>query len=394
MKAASRGRQKALVAGVVLATTAAVLGVVLLGGVASTSSGLRQPRGSAQAAGSTASNPAARLIDAAKAPQLPELTAATDWINTAPLTREALVGKVVWIDFWDASCINCRRTFPALRALTKAYGPNGFVMIGVHSPEFDFEKPAAYVKESADRLGVTWPVANDPQMAIWTTFGNQYWPAQYLVDRQGKVRFLHTGEGEDDVLESVIRTLLGTAGGPLPAPVAGAQAAPSPGAAPQVAGPAQGANITRERYLGAQRGQGSLAAGVIAAGRTVNRHDPTPAPTDTVALNGRYVGAADHVTGRPGSALDLTYRAADVYAVLRPDTTTCSVEVRLDGKPVPVDLRGPDLRAQGTLTVVDVSRDDLWHLLSGPAGEGVRSGVLTLAPRGCSAQLFTFTFGG
>jgi thiol-disulfide isomerase/thioredoxin len=330
--------------------------------------------------------PAAGVVDAARAPTVPDVARAASWIGTPPLSRAALKGTVTWVDFWDASCINCRRTFPAMRRLYATYKPSGFTIVGVHSPEFDFEKDPAYVQAAAGRLGVTWPVANDPEMVVWKAFGNQYWPAQYLVDRNGKVRFTHIGEGDDDKLETVIRQLL----------VEGSSTAlPAPLARPTVTTDAAG-RITPERYLGAERGGPTIDAGIVPIGKTWPRNDSTPAPANLVALTGRFTGAAQYVEGAPGSRLALTFDAREVYAVLEPAGASSEVEVLLDGAPVPADQRGPDLTVTAAgKTVVRVVREDLWRLLTGPTadGGGNRSGVLTLVPRSAALRVYTFTFG-
>ena len=138
---------------------------------------------------------------------VPSVTAAKGWINSPPLTRADLAGKVVLYDFWTYSCINCQRTLPHLKALYDRYKGDGLVIIGVHSPEFDFEKDHDNVARAVEHYGVTWPVALDDDMAIWNAFGNQYWPAEYLTDRQGRLRQVRFGEGDYDSKEDDVRTL-------------------------------------------------------------------------------------------------------------------------------------------------------------------------------------------
>ena len=140
--------------------------------------------------------------------QLPELSGAVSWINSTPLTREALRGKVVLIDFWTYSCINCLRSLPYIEAWSKKYKDSGLVVIGVHTPEFAFEKNPANVEKAVRDLGVTYPVAIDSQYGIWNAFGNQYWPAHYFIDASGKIRHTHFGEGEYEESERVIQQLL------------------------------------------------------------------------------------------------------------------------------------------------------------------------------------------
>src|SRR5262249_2202352 len=131
----------------------------------------------------------------------------TGWINSSPLTTADLRGKVVLYDFWTYSCINCQRTFPYLRSWYDRYRSAGLVIVGIHSPEFDFEHVRSNVEAAVKRYDVTWPVALDNDMKIWDAFANQYWPADYLADRQGKIRYTHFGEGDYTNTENVIRSL-------------------------------------------------------------------------------------------------------------------------------------------------------------------------------------------
>ena len=143
---------------------------------------------------------------------MPELNGAIGWLNTPPLTRAALRGKVVMVDFWTYSCINCLRALPYIRAWAAKYKDHGLVVLGVHAPEFAFEKDPANVRKAVKDLGVTYPVALDSNLAIWQAFNNQYWPAHYFIDGQGRIRAHHFGEGEYDKSERVIQTLLKEAG--------------------------------------------------------------------------------------------------------------------------------------------------------------------------------------
>ncbi|MFN2451888.1 MAG: redoxin family protein, partial [Candidatus Dormibacteria bacterium] len=139
----------------------------------------------------------------------PELTGLDGWINSPPLTLAGLRGRVVLIDFWTFSCVNCVRTLPHLEADDQRYRDQGLVTIGVHSPEFDFEKSSSNVAAATRRLHVTYPVALDSHMNTWNAYGNQYWPAQYLIDRQGRVAAVHVGEGDYEATERNIVSLLG-----------------------------------------------------------------------------------------------------------------------------------------------------------------------------------------
>ena len=142
-------------------------------------------------------------------PAVPAVSAAEGWINSKPLSPAALRGKVVLYDFWTYSCVNCVRAIPHVRALYDRYARDGLVVVGIHSPEFDFEKDHANVRAAVKRLGVDYPVALDDDMAIWTAFENQYWPAHYIADRTGHLRAAGVGEGNYAETENVVRALLG-----------------------------------------------------------------------------------------------------------------------------------------------------------------------------------------
>jgi thiol-disulfide isomerase/thioredoxin len=144
--------------------------------------------------------------------QLPSLAGAVDWLNSPPLTVEGLRGHVVLVDFWTYSCINCLRSLPYVEAWAKKYRAQGLIVIGVHAPEFAFERNVDNVRAAAKRLGIDYPVAIDNNYAIWRGFNNEYWPAHYFTDAEGRVRHHHFGEGNYDESEHVIQELLREAG--------------------------------------------------------------------------------------------------------------------------------------------------------------------------------------
>jgi thiol-disulfide isomerase/thioredoxin len=156
------------------------------------------------------------------APIAPELTGISDWINSEPLTLAGLRGKVVLVHFWTFGCINCRNVQPYVKRWYERYGPNEFVVVGVHTPELAFERDVDNLREAIDRAGVRFPVAVDPDYRTWNAYGNRYWPAFYFVDRSGRVRHAHFGEGEYERSEQVIRELLAE---PVPPEVPEASAA-------------------------------------------------------------------------------------------------------------------------------------------------------------------------
>jgi thiol-disulfide isomerase/thioredoxin len=326
------------------------------------------------------------LIEPAKAAPAAELTGIAGWHNSAPLTIESLRGRVVVVDFWTYTCINCRRTFPFLRALQQTYDGDGLTIVGVHTPEFDFEKLSTNVERAVKELDVTWPVAEDPTRATWDAYENQYWPAKYLIDRQGRVRSLHVGEGGDAAVEDSIRTLLAEGGSAGSDRVGDVSTDERPGV--------RSDDLTPEIYLGAQRGGRFYPpAGPVAPGASVARDDSGDR-RDVIYLRGRWLGAIDWVTAAaPSATVDLRFRARDVYVLLAPERGFGSgeVEVLLDGRPVPLGRRGRDLVERGGRTLLLVRDDDLRHALT---AAGVGDGHVTLRALTPGVRFVTFTFGG
>jgi cytochrome c biogenesis protein CcdA/thiol-disulfide isomerase/thioredoxin len=304
----------------------------------------------------------------------PEFTGTQRWFNTpgnGPLTLKSLRGKVVLIDFWTYTCINCLRTLPYLEAWDARYRKDGLVIVGVHSPEFPFERDAGNVAGAIKREGIRYPVVQDNQLATWDAWGNQYWPAEYLVDAQGQVRHVHFGEGEYDQSEMAIRSLLEEAGHRNP----GAMASPAGVVHPT-------ALATPETYIGLARAQ---------------RFDPQPqsgtrtyvAPrklaTSHFALSGTWHESAEDATAGIGAAIHASIVGKDCYLVLSPPKgATGEVTVELDGKPIAPDRSGADVHG-GT---VRVDRQRLYHLVSAPR---VEHHALTLRfSSGVSGYAFTF----
>jgi thiol-disulfide isomerase/thioredoxin len=147
--------------------------------------------------------------------QAPEFSQLRGWINTPPLTMKELRGKVVLLDFWTFSCVNCVRTLPHMKQLHMMYASEKFVLVGVHTPEFAFEKLQDNVEGAVQRFRIEYPVANDSENATWKLYGNQYWPRQTLIDANGRIRWEHVGEGDYNEMEDEVRELLKEAGGDL-----------------------------------------------------------------------------------------------------------------------------------------------------------------------------------
>ena len=318
--------------------------------------------------------------------RFPSLAGATEWINSAPLAPEALRGKVVLVDFWTYSCINCLRTLPYLRAWAEKYKDAGLVVIGVHSPEFAFEKKPANVRKAVKDLGIGFPVALDNDFAIWRGFGNQAWPAFYFIDAQGRIRHHQFGENRYDKAEQVIQQLLAEAGqtriaAGLVAPLGqGTQAAP--GAEPALSG---------ETYLGHERAHGFASPGGIARDRA-KAYQPAASAlrTNQWALAGDWTVEAERaVLNSANGRIAYRFQARDLHLVLGPAANGKPVRFRVlvDGKP-PLADHGSDTDAQGH-GVIDAQK--LYQLVRQAAGGRERLFEIEFLDAG--AQAYAFTFG-
>lgn len=315
---------------------------------------------------------------------LPPLAGATEWIHSAPLTPEGLRGKVVLVDFWTYSCINCLRTLPYVRAWAEKYKDAGLVVIGVHSPEFAFEKRSSNVHQAVKDLGIDYPVAIDSDFAIWRAFDNQYWPAIYFVDAQGRLRHHQFGEGEYAQSERVIQRLLAEAGQTnipttLVDPVGqGTQAAP--GASP---------SLSEETYLGHGRASNFASPGGIAKDRASTYRRPASLQLDQWALDGDWTvererAVLDHANGR----IAYRFQARDLHLVLGPsaDGKPVRFRVSVDGKP-PLSDHGSDIDAQGNGTI---GAQRLYQLVRQKMNTRERLFEIEFLDAGAQAYVFTF----
>ncbi|MCW5658784.1 MAG: thioredoxin family protein [Burkholderiaceae bacterium] len=312
------------------------------------------------------------------------LQGATAWLNSPPLTRKDLRGKVVLVDFWTYSCINWRREYPFVRAWAAKYRDLGLVVIGVHTPEFSFEKDIANVKRAVQEIGVSYPVAVDSERRIWRAFRNAYWPALYFIDARGMLRHHQFGEGAYDTSERVIQQLLketGLTGIPsdLVAPVAtGAEAQPD------------WENLqSPETYLGFGRSHG-----LVSAGATPNKRRAYEAPPN-ILLN-QWALAGDWTLHDEAALLDkangrivFSFHARDLHLVMGPATGRGSIgfKVTIDGKR-PGPARGVDVDALG-LGVITQHR--MYQLIRQPMPIAPRRfEIQFLDPQ---AEVYAFTFG-
>ena len=271
---------------------------------------LAKVRGGGDALAAVHSTAGSNLPDYGVAPALHPDGA---WINSAPLTLQQLRGKVVLIDFWTYSCINCLRTIPHLQALYATYRDKGFVIVGVHTPEFPFERVTSNVQGAVKRLGVTWPVVQDNRYKTWDNYANQYWPAEYLIDRSGHVRHTHFGEGEYGKTEALVRTLLGARGR----------------TARHIADATPTGLMTPETYLGyarLDRYVGSKLVPDVTAPYTFAKS----VPQNELSYSGDWRLEGDRAIAGQSARLRLNFEASNVYIVLGGHGT---VHALIDGKP-------------------------------------------------------------
>jgi cytochrome c biogenesis protein CcdA/thiol-disulfide isomerase/thioredoxin len=282
---------------------------------------------------------------------LSSLSGATAWINSPPLTSDQLKGKVVLIDFWTYSCINCLRALPYTRAWAEKYKDSGLVVIGVHTPEFPFEKDLSNVQKAVRDLGITYPVALDNNYSIWTAFNNEYWPAHYFIDVNGKVRYHHFGEGEYDQSEQWIQQLLkerpneqSLPGGIVNVSAQGAEAAPDTG---EVQSP--------ETYVGYERAQNFASPGGFKQNKASLYTIPASLELNQWALAGNWI---DHdqmaVLASPQGKIAFRFHARDLHLVLGPtaDGKPVRFRVTIDGH-APGENHGVDTDEQGNGVVTE-----------------------------------------
>jgi cytochrome c biogenesis protein CcdA/thiol-disulfide isomerase/thioredoxin len=316
-----------------------------------------------------------RSVDLPTYGQAPDFTGTQDWFNTPggeSLSMSDLRGKVVLVDFWTYTCINCIRTLPYLEAWQQRYGRDGFTIVGVHSPEFPFEKDAGNVRDAIRQNHLTYPVVQDNDLATWDAWGNQYWPADYLVDADGHVRSAHFGEGGYDETEREIRTLLHAAGHS------------KLGAGARASGQAPSARATTpETYLGAQRASGWVN-GQIHPGDQDFGAPSAGVPVNHLAYSGNWGITDEDARSGAGAGIDLEFNSRRVFLVLGSPGQARRIQVLLDGRPIPARLAGSDVH-NGSATI---EAQRLYRLVDLPAVAQHRLS-LRFAP-GISGYAFTF----
>jgi len=313
------------------------------------------------------------------------LADATAWINSPPLTAKELKGKVVLIDFWTYSCINCLRAVPYIEAWAEKYKDSGLVVIGVHSPEFDFEKELPNVQKAVRKFKITYPVALDSDHAIWDAFHNEFWPAHYFIDATGKVRFEHFGEGNYDQSERWIQQLLDERNGkPMPAVDVSVQAQGIEAAADtsDVQSP--------ETYIGYARAEHFASPGGIKHDGEKTYTAPAQPRLNEWGLAGQWVDREQlAVLKSTGGKIVFHFHARDLHLVLGPtaDGKPVRFRVTIDGH-APGDNHGVDTDAEGNGVVTD---HRLYQLVRQKGA--VTDHVFTIEFEDPGVQAFSFTFG-
>lgn len=307
--------------------------------------------------------------------QAPELTGITNWLNTKdPISLASLRGKVVLVDFWTYTCINCIRTLPHVTSWYDKYKDEGLVVLGIHTPEFEFEKNTQNVQNAIAQFKINYPVGQDNNYSTWNAYSNQYWPAHYLIDSEGVVRKVHFGEGSYDEMERAIVVLLNEAGSKAKLiKDTSEDETPTSKTSPETY-----VSLKGKSYL--QFYPGDIVAGT-------KPYELREGVSDSQwSLGGKWQVGEEYVTSVSDAKINYSFSAKKVFLVLRPkDSTPKKVKVILDGKPIDPKFSGPDVRNG----VVTVDQDRLYNLVNLPKQE---SHVLILEFDD-GVQVFAFTFG-
>jgi len=302
----------------------------------------------------------------------PDFISGGEWFNSNPLTISSLKGKVVLVDFWTYTCINCQRTLPYLKDWYEKYKDDGLVIVGVHTPEFEFEKNAENVEEAIKDFELKYPIVQDNNYATWNAYSNRYWPAKYLVDKDGFIRYFHFGEGDYDLTEKAIQDLLGD--------TAAVQTIDNSGYEIE--------SKTPELYLGYSRIQYLSSPEEIQKDKSALYSSPQNQDPSTFAYQGTWMIGKEYALPEKGSSLVLNFEAKNVFLVMRPREKNISgkANLKLNGKPVPKTVQGEDV-IEGA---VQITKDKLYKLIR---LEKAEKGQLEIEFLDNNIQVFAFTFG-
>ena len=331
--------------------------------------------------------------------QAPEIKGIRAWINSEPLTIEELRGNVVLVDFWTYTCVNCIRTFPYLKQWQAKYADDGLVIIGVHSPEFEFEKEYSNVLQATRDHGITWPVALDNDFATWRNYSNRFWPAKYLIDKDGVVRYTHFGEGAYDETEKQIRRLLEDAGTSLlerPFEPSGDQ--PEDRTFTET----RSAHVTRELYAGfvlAELGEYVRQPEFFKnTGSVVELKTPDELKRGVIYFDGAWVVGPEHTRhGRETTGyedvISLVYSARSLNAVLSSESgQSYTVQITLNGEFLTEDNKGEDITiAANGESYLTVNEPRMYNVVEAPAY--AFDNALTMSSNSDDFGIFAFTFG-
>ena len=302
----------------------------------------------------------------------PDFISGGEWFNSNPLTISSLKGKVVLVDFWTYTCINCQRTLPYLKDWYEKYKDDGLVIVGVHTPEFEFEKNAENVGEAIKDFELKYPIVQDNNYATWNAYSNRYWPAKYLVDKDGFIRYFHFGEGDYDLTEKTIQDLLGD--------TAAAQTIDNSGYEIE--------SKTPELYLGYSRLQYLSSPEEIQKDKSALYSSPQTQEESTFSYQGAWIIGEEYAMPEKGSKLILNFDAKNVFLVMRPKEKDVfgSISLKLNGKPVPKTVQGEDV-IEGA---VQITKDKLYKLIR---LEKAEKSLLEIEFLDNNIQVFAFTFG-
>lgn len=310
--------------------------------------------------------------------QAPEFVGITNWIQSNPLTMEELRGKVVLVDFWTYTCINCIRTLPYLTNWWDKYKDEGLVIVGVHTPEFEFEKNTANVEQAIKQFGIQYPVAQDNNFDTWRAYDNHYWPAKYIIDKNGVIRYHHFGEGKYEETEKVIQELLKETGSTISGDLL------------ELEEQTPRTPLTPEIYLGSLRMQNyfpSFSGKIGNETKTFTLSEDVP--KNAFSLGGDWTITNEYAISGKNSVLVLNFTSQKVFLVMRnsPSSNPGIVKVFLDGKLVAENNKGVDVID----STVSVTTDRLYELLN--IEQGVGNHILRLEFQNSGIESYAFTFG-
>ena len=302
-------------------------------------------------------------------PLAPELIPGGAWINSEPLTLAELKGKVVIVDFWTYSCINCQRTLPYIEKWYETYKDKGLVVIGIHAPEFTFEKDTDNVRKAVKDFGLTYPIMQDNDFATWRAYRNQYWPAKYFIDKNGNVRYTHFGEGGYDESERIIQQLLQETGTQVDTTISNPTQTNFAG--------------TPETYVGFGRMQYFSSPEKVVQNAFSTYTAPAIIPSNTFAFSGSWEVMSEYARPQKGASLSLNFDAKDVYLVMRPKNGSGVIKVTIDGEAQFFGTDGKD----GAITIDTDKLYNLVHLTT-PGRH-----ILKIEFEDDNVEVFAFTFG-